>query len=182
MRRASDRQKTLAARGAVLSDERLPLQVTTISALTELEGRVLGHGKEETSGRPYVLIEGTDAKERYIYYDETIHAARHHRLMAANSFVRFERRLDKHGRTELSVQDPGDAEKLLTNKQCLRKRAQRLTVVTQETSWGGWLGRYRAALAAEARVLRRAQAIAARTLGPDLRNKTRRADRNGTQP
>jgi Protein of unknown function (DUF3363) len=159
MQRASDRQRTLAAHGAVLSDPRLPLQVTPMAALTELEGRVLGHGEEEMSGRPYVLIEGTDAKVHYIYYDETIHAARHRGLMAANSFVRFERHVDERGRTRLSVQDLGDAEKLLTNKAYIRKRAQQLVqsgIVTHDTEWAGWLGRYGTAIAAEAPVLRSA--------------------------
>jgi hypothetical protein len=58
IQRASDRQRTLPAHGALLSDERLPFQVTSSAALRELEGRVLGHGQEETTGRTYVLIEG----------------------------------------------------------------------------------------------------------------------------
>src|SRR5215470_17556106 len=59
IQQAGDRQKTLAAHGALLSDQRLPLQVTSPADINKLEGRVLGHGQEDNTGRPYVLIEGT---------------------------------------------------------------------------------------------------------------------------
>jgi hypothetical protein len=59
MQRSGDRQKTLAAHGALMSDERLPLEVLDLRSLTTLEGRILVHGEEEASGRNYLMLEGT---------------------------------------------------------------------------------------------------------------------------
>ena len=47
MQRANDRQKMLAAHGALLSDERLQLVVEDLRKLKLLEGRVVLHGEEE---------------------------------------------------------------------------------------------------------------------------------------
>jgi hypothetical protein len=55
------------------------------------------------------------------------------------------------------VEDLGEAEKLLDNKPYLRTRAQDLirrgVLVDDSSGWGGWLGRYQAALHHEARRL-----------------------------
>jgi type IV secretory pathway VirD2 relaxase len=56
MQRAGDRQKMLAAHAALLSDPRLPMQVTDHHSIQLLEGRVLSHGEEENSGRTYMLL------------------------------------------------------------------------------------------------------------------------------
>src|SRR5437588_3392020 len=125
MQCANDRQKTLAAHGSLLSDERLSLQVTPAAALTELEGRVLWHGQEDTTGRTYVLIEGTDAKVHFIYHEEGIDAARHQGSMRVNSFVSLRKSLN-NGVVKLMVDDLGDAEKILSDKHYMRSRAQRL--------------------------------------------------------
>jgi hypothetical protein len=45
MQRSADHQKTLAAHGALISDERLPLAILDFRELTTLEGRILVHGK-----------------------------------------------------------------------------------------------------------------------------------------
>jgi type IV secretory pathway VirD2 relaxase len=156
MQRASDRQRTLAAHGALLSDERLPFQVTSLAAFNELEGRVLGHGQEDSTSRTYVLIEGTDAKVHFIYQEDGIDAARHQGLMLVNSFVRLRKSFCR-GRARLMVEDLGEAEKLLDNKPYLRSWAQYLirrgVLVDELSGWGGWLGRYQAALHAEVKRL-----------------------------
>jgi len=51
MRRSANYQKTLVAHGALGSDDRLPLVVLDFRELTTVEGRILVHGEEETSGR-----------------------------------------------------------------------------------------------------------------------------------
>jgi hypothetical protein len=61
----------------------------------------------------------------------------------------------KHGRPQLSVQDFGDAEKMVTNKPFMKRRVQMVVqsdTAHHKTNWAGWLGRYETALAAEARV------------------------------
>ncbi len=68
MQRTADRQKTLAAHGALMSDERLRVVVTDLRDVTALEGRILVHGEEESSGRTYLMLEGTDARVHYLYY------------------------------------------------------------------------------------------------------------------
>jgi len=44
MERSTDGQKTLAAHGALMSDDRLPLVVLDFRELTTMEGRILVHG------------------------------------------------------------------------------------------------------------------------------------------
>jgi type IV secretory pathway VirD2 relaxase len=156
MQRATDRQKTLAAHGALLSDERLRLEVTRLSDVKELEGRVLGHGQEDSTGRGYVLIEGTDGKVHFIYQDDSIDAARHRGLMRVNSFVKL-RNSSAKARTKLIVEDLGDAEKVLDDKIYMHRRAQRViksgAITDEDPGWGGWLGRYNARLRAEVKTI-----------------------------
>jgi len=46
LQRTVDRQKMLAAHGALLSDPRLPFEITNIRNLKALEGRVLLHTED----------------------------------------------------------------------------------------------------------------------------------------
>jgi hypothetical protein len=89
MQRSADHQKTLAAHGALMSDERLPLSVLDFRELTTVEGRILVHGEEESSGRRYLILEGTDAQIRYIYYTPEMEAGRNRSGLRANSFIRL---------------------------------------------------------------------------------------------
>ena len=57
----------LAAHGALLSDERLPLVVTDLREMAHIEGRVLGHGQEEFTDRMYLMIEGVDGRVHFIH-------------------------------------------------------------------------------------------------------------------
>ncbi len=43
-----------------LSDVRLQSCLTDITKVEQLEGRILGHGEEESTDRTYMLLEGTD--------------------------------------------------------------------------------------------------------------------------
>src|SRR5579884_1032654 len=57
MQRASDRQRTIAAHGALMSDARLPFATLDVKNIRSVEGRVLAHGEEENgrdAGRSYV--------------------------------------------------------------------------------------------------------------------------------
>jgi hypothetical protein len=158
MQRASDRQETLAAHGALVSDPRLPLQVTPLTSIRQLEGRVLGHGQEDATGRAYVLIEGTDEKVHFIYPDDSIESARHQNQMKVNSFVRL-RRASLNRRNELMVDDLGDAERLLGDRRFIQGSVQRLVQrglrFDEGPRWGGWLGRYQARLQSEAKLWNR---------------------------
>jgi hypothetical protein len=151
MQRASDRQKMLASHGALLSDERLPLVVLDMRKLKALEGRVLAHGEEEAgkgAGRHYLLLEGTDAKVHLIYYTPEMEEARSRGKLRANSFVRLQKQFE-NGRPVLEVEDSGDAERVLKNKQHLGEVAKMFLargIVPFDDGWGGWLGRYQAAV------------------------------------
>jgi hypothetical protein len=138
-----------------VSDERLPLEVLDIRRLTTLEGRILVHGEEESSGRSYLMLEGTDARVHHVSYTPEMEAARNRGGLRTNSFVRL-RKLFTDGRPAMEIDDLGDSEAILRNKGHLRETAQRLIrrgIVPQEDGWNGWLGRYQKALSESATAL-----------------------------
>jgi type IV secretory pathway VirD2 relaxase len=140
MQRANDRQKAVAAHSAMLSDPRLPLQVTDLRYVRELEGRLIAHGEEETTGRAYMLVEGTDAKVHFIYHTAETEAARASGKMRPNSFVQLGHRAGR-----LAVSDLGNADDLLTDDQHLARKTQKMIkrgILPRETGASGWLGRY----------------------------------------
>lgn len=144
MQRTNDRQKTLARHAALASDERLPLQITHLSAISVLEGRVLGHGHEENSDRPYLLLEGVEGKIHLLSQSAEIQAARRQGQLRVNSFVRIERRFADN-RLSLSIVDLGDSRKLLQNDAYFRNAALHLLkrgMLEIGLFWGGSLGEY----------------------------------------
>jgi type IV secretory pathway VirD2 relaxase len=147
MQRTTDRQKTLAAHGVVMSDSRLVIEVLDSIKMTSIEGRVLVHGQDEQSGRNYLMLEATDAKVYLINYTPEIEAARGRGELRTNSFVRLSR--PSGGRAAIDINDMGDAEGLLSNTGYLRTAARRLLslgIMPTEDGWAGWLGRYQAAI------------------------------------
>jgi hypothetical protein len=152
MQLSGDRQKMLASHGALLSDERLPLVVLDMRKLKTLEGRVLAQGEEDQggkgAGRHYVLLEGTDAKVHLIYYTPEMEESRSRGKLRANSFVRLQKQFE-NGRPALEIEDAGDAERVLRNREHLGERANAFLArgfLPPEDGWGGWLGRYQAAV------------------------------------
>jgi hypothetical protein len=146
MPRTADRQRTLAAHAALMSDERLPIEVLDLRHVTSVEGRVLVHGEDEQTGRNYLMLEGTDAKVHFIQYTSEMEEARSRGQIRTNSFLRL-RKLS--AAAILDVSDLGDAEKLLKNPQHLRETAHELLrrgAIPTEDGWGGRLGRYQTAL------------------------------------
>jgi type IV secretory pathway VirD2 relaxase len=150
LQRAGDRQKMLAAHGALLSDPRLSFEITNIRKLKMVEGRVLLHAEDEGSGRRYVLLEATDAKVHLIYHTDSIEEARRAGKLAVNSFVRLEKRFAERI-PHVQVSDYGDANALLENHMFVKKQARlsrRCEIVGNQNAWGGWLGQYYARLRA----------------------------------
>lgn len=148
MQRSADRQKTLATHGALISDERLQMTVLDVRSLTTLEGRILVHGEEESSGRSYLMLEGTDARVHYVYYTPEIEAARNRGGLRTNSFIRL-RKSTAESRPALEIDDMGDSESILRNNGKLRQLGQTLVrrgIIPEDDGWGGWLGRYQKAL------------------------------------
>jgi hypothetical protein len=148
MQRTVDRQRTLAAHGVVMSDERLPIEVLDPAQMTSVEGRVLVHGQDEQTGRNYLMLEGTDAKIHYIHYTPEMEEARSRGELRTNSFVRL-RNVPVDRELMLDVIDLGDAEMLLSNPHHLGETARQFLkrgVTPTEDGWGGWLGRYQVAL------------------------------------
>lgn len=148
LQRTVDRQRMLAAHGALLSDPRLPFEITNIRNLRAVEGRVLLHAEDEVSGRRYLLLEGTDAKVHLIYHTQEIEEARRAGKLPVNSFVRLQKRFTD-AVLSIDISDYGDADVLLENRGFLKKQAQmalpRSNAVDQ-SPWGGWLGEYHARL------------------------------------
>jgi len=152
IQRTADRQKTLAAHGVPLSDDRLPIDVLDMHDLTAVEGRILVHGQDEQSGRNYLMLEGTDAKVHFIQYTPEMELLRADGGLRTNSFLRL-RRVLANGQPVVAVQDLGDSEKVLKNRALLGGNARELLkrgIIPTEDGWGGWLGKYQAALASTA--------------------------------
>jgi hypothetical protein len=151
MQKIGDRQKTLAAHGVQMSDPRLRIESSDGSDWKVLEGRVLVHGEEEDgsdAGRSYLMLEGTDARIHHVSYTREVEEARNRGKLRTNSFVRLRRYLVR-GTLSIEAEDMGDAEAVLRNKRYLRETARQLVkrgIVPEEDGWGGWLGRYQAAL------------------------------------
>ena len=149
MQRAADRQKTLAAHGVPISDDRLPTDVLDIQRFTSVEGRILVHGQDEQSGQNYLMLEGTDARIHFVQYTPEMELLRAAGGLRANSFLRL-RRTVASGQPMLHVQDLGDSEKVLKNRAILGESARALMksgITPTEGGWGGWVGRYHATLA-----------------------------------
>lgn len=143
MQRVRDRQKTLAAHGAAVSDERLPVHTLNFRERRFVEGRVLVHG-EEDDGRPYLMLEGTDARVHHIYYTPEIEEARANGTVKTNAFVRLQKVME-NGKPVLEIKDFGDSEALLRDRKHFRESATHnsaRSAATVENDWGGWLGRY----------------------------------------
>jgi hypothetical protein len=154
MQKAADRQKMLARNAALLSDERLPQQVTPLSQLQHLAGRVLAHVLDDTTGTVHMLLEGTDARVHFIPHNADIEAARQRGELKPNRFVEI-RRPAASSQTGLVIRDFGDAEQYLTSAH-LKNTARNLLrrgAVADAPAWGGWLGRYYDALRREAQPL-----------------------------
>ena len=151
LQQSGDRQKMLAAHGALVSDKRLPFQVKTLRQLQSVAGRVLLHTEDEQTGKRYMLVEGTDAKVHLIYHTSAIEEAREQGKLAVENFIRIEKRFVKKKPT-LHVDDLGDANALLQNSSYFRKEAELLLrrgVRDVQPEWGGWLGQYQAMLQTE---------------------------------
>jgi len=146
MKRAADRQKTLAAHGALLSDQRLQLSAPNWRDIISLEGRVLSHGEDEESGSRYLLLEGTDGRVYYLRYTPELDEARSRGELATNSFVVITKTIDEDRKRRIVVANLGDAEALFENRDHFRSLATRLlqrgAVPFDDERWGGWLGRY----------------------------------------
>ena len=151
MQRTNDRQKTMAAHGVLISDERLPFGVLDLKTLKSVEGRVLVHGEEEhgrDAGRRYFLLEGTDARVYYVAYRPEIEETRSRGGLRTNSFVRL-RKLFVDDKPFLEAEDFGGAEAILKNKRHLSDAPRAIVEsgsLPDEEGWGGWLGRYQTAL------------------------------------
>src|ERR1700677_3116234 len=109
MQRSADRQKTLGAHGALLSDDRLPMTTLDLRDLTSIDGRILVHGEEEASGRSYLMLEGTDGQVYHIYRTPEMEELRSQRGLQTNSFIRL-RKFDQ----VVEIMDMGDSEAILT--------------------------------------------------------------------
>jgi type IV secretory pathway VirD2 relaxase len=153
LQQSGDRQKMLAAHGALLSDKRLPLQVTTLRQLQSVAGRVLLHTEDEQTGKRYMLVEGTDANVHLIYHTSATQEARREGKLGVGSFIRIEKRF-ANKKPKLHMDDLGDANALLLNSSYFQKEADllfRRGIHQVQPTWGGWLGQYQTKLQTELR-------------------------------
>jgi hypothetical protein len=159
MQRTTDRQKTLAAHGVVVSDDRLPMTTLEMRDLTSVEGRILVQGEDEASGRTYLMLEGTDARVYYIYRTPEMEEMRSSGGLKTNSFIRL-RKLSTARGPVVEIQDMGDAEAMLRNNRRLRDAAREMMKrgdIPQDEGCNGWLGKYQTALRETALALEQQQ-------------------------
>jgi type IV secretory pathway VirD2 relaxase len=174
MQRTTDRQRTLAAHGVVMSDERLPIEVLEPANMASVQGRVLVHGQDEISGRNYLMLEGTGAKVYFVNYTPEMEEARSRGDLRTNSFVCL-RKLPVADAVMLDVNDLGDADALLDDTSHFGGAARQLLkrgIMPTEDGWGGWLGKYQATLCKAARE------IEERNRGDQAHERPRRRDRS----
>jgi hypothetical protein len=98
------------------------------------------------------MLEGADSKVHFVHYTPEMEEARSRGELRVNSFVRL-RNIFANGVAISDVEDLGNAERLLSNRCYLTDAASKLLnrgIVPTEDGWGGWLGRYQAALASAA--------------------------------
>jgi hypothetical protein len=148
MQRTGDRQKTLKAHGALLSDERLPASVLDFRHTPSVEGRVLVHGEDEHTGRRYLMLEGVDARVHYVESTREMEEARGRGELKRNAFVRLQRIfVDEEPRLE--VEDFGNSDSVLKNRAHFEGKVREFLrdgILPNEQGWGGWLGEYQRAL------------------------------------
>ena len=148
MQRTNDHQKMIARHGVLMSDARLPVILNDWRTSEFVEGRILVYAQDESSGRNYLMLEGTDAKVHLIHYTPEIEQARHQGRLQTNSFVILRRNFAAAD-AMLEIEEFGNAEGVLRDHRFLADRARRLIklgIVPTEDGWGGWLGRYQAEL------------------------------------
>jgi len=148
IQRLGDRRKILVAHGVPVSDARLPLVMFDLRNCTTLEGRILVHGEDEGTGRSFMMLEGTDAKVHCIYHTSQMPEARGRGGLRSNRFVRL-RKLFEDGRPLLEIDELGHSEKVLNDERLLEETGRlriQSGMAPVEDGWGGWLGRYQAAL------------------------------------
>lgn len=144
MQQAGDRQKMLHQYGILLSDTRLPTQVTRARDIERLEGRVLAHAYDDATGAPQMILEGTDARIHFIRHTPLMEQMRNDGALKPNSFVSFTRTEDAQAGQLLKVEDHGNAEEYLSSGHMrnVSKRLLQRGVIETSPSYGGWLGRY----------------------------------------
>jgi hypothetical protein len=102
MKKATDRQKMLAAHASAISNPHLPIQYTPPDEIRELEGRVVGHAVDDVTGVAHMILEGNDQKIHLIPHNKPIELARHAGRLAPRTEVRLQRR----GGTPLRIIQP----------------------------------------------------------------------------
>ena len=146
MQAVADRQRALQAHHKIVSDHRMPMRVTDVNKLRTLEGRVLGHGLDDATGKPFMLLEGLDANVHYIIHNSAIMDARQKQQLKPGSFITLQKTFDSTAGKKLPrliISDLGDATKLLSNASYIRKTAtQRLSKPPTQTVYGGWFGQH----------------------------------------
>jgi hypothetical protein len=141
MQNATDRQRALRQGMLAVSDSRLPVVTTKPGSLDKVEGRILGHGHEDVTGKHYMLLESPTGRVHYVHHNSDMQAMRAAGELRAGSYAQFRvnwERQQGRWRAVVSAKDWGDAERLLTNPAYLNRTNGPANPTTR---YGGWLGR-----------------------------------------
>jgi hypothetical protein len=124
MKKATDRQKMLASCSSLVSDKRLPMELTPVSQITSLEGRVVSHVLDDATGRTHMILEGIDARIHFIPHNPAVESARQKRLLRPDTFVHLSG-IDEIRGGRIAIEDLGNAEDYL-NSERFAVKAHRL--------------------------------------------------------
>ncbi len=144
MQQAGDRQRMLNQYGILLSDPRLPAQVTRLKDINHLEGRVIAHIHDDATGAPYMILEGTDARVHFIRHNAAIEQTRSEGSLKPNHFVTIQRSEERQA-AELKIADFGEAEAYLSSshmRNAARRLIQKGIIGGATEEYSGWLGKY----------------------------------------
>ena len=123
--------------------------MTRARDIENLEGRVLAHVYDDTSGAPQMILEGTDAHVHFIRHTPAMEQMRQEGGLKPNSFVSMDRVGSSGADLLLRIEDRGDSDIYLSST-AMKTSANRLIqlgIITATAEYGGWLGKYHFALA-----------------------------------
>lgn len=184
---SGDILKTMYSARDIQSDPRMPVQKTMPQVGQSIEGRLIATGEDESTGKPYVLLESPDGIVHHIYQTMAMQKARAEGTLKRGDYLTVEgKELDRGGKKLLALvmRNHGSSHKLLTDSKHLAAQVLRNVhkhkALPQHRPLAGWLGEYQQAIQKRAAELLRAGVIRPGANGMEVAQ--RRSRQPGLQP
>ncbi len=184
---SGDILKTMYSARDIQSDPRMPVQKATLQAGQSIEGRMVATGEDESTGKPYVLLESPDGIVQHVYQTMAMQKARAEGTLKRGDYLTVEgKELERDGKKFLALvmRNHGSGHKLLTDSKHLTAQVLRSVhkhkALPQPRPLAGWLGEYQQAIQKQAAELLRAGVIRPGADGMEVAQ--RRPRQPGLQP